>query len=117
MTTTPTIWKASSKVNASNGDARNGGIVALLDGGYLVVWTDESNGTFNPTGDAVVAQRYDALGQKVGGEVELHASSGTYDDREPAVTTLPNGNIAIALSHHPAGVGTHHVIVEIRNSS
>ena len=117
MTTTPTIWKSSTKVNASQGDARFGGLAALLDGGYVVVCTDDSNGVHNPTGDAVVAQRYDVLGQKVGGEVELHASGGTYDDREPAVTALPNGNIAIAFSHHPAGVGTHHVSVEIRNSS
>ncbi len=119
MTTTPTIWKSSTKVNTTEaGTQVHGGLAALLDGGYVVVWTDDSNGVFNPTGDAVVAQRYDVLGQKVGGEVEIHASQSqtvTYNDRDPAVTALPNGNIAIAFAHDV--IGNHHVIVEIRNSS
>ena len=65
MTTTPTIWKSSTKVNTTEaGTQVHGGLAALLDGGYVVVWTDDSNGVFNPTGDAVVAQRYERVRPK-----------------------------------------------------
>src|SRR5262245_346593 len=47
-------------------------------------------------GNAVVAQRYDSAGNQVGGELKISPfNNGTQD--APAVTTLSNGNIAVAL--------------------
>jgi Ca2+-binding RTX toxin-like protein len=103
MTTTPRLWKSQTQVNTSNepvpgsgGSARqyDGQIAPLQDGGYVVAWVDESR-THSPFGIAVVGQRYDAAGNKVGGEVKLSQfASGT--QWEPAVTVFPNGNIAVA---------------------
>jgi hypothetical protein len=45
-------------------------VVSLNDGGYVVAWTDFSR-TYNPNGTAVIGQRYDSAGNKVGGEVKL----------------------------------------------
>jgi hypothetical protein len=103
MTTTPRLWKSPTQVNTSDLPVAPGGfngqfdphIARLPDGGYLVVWVDQS-GTYNPNGDAVVGQRYDSAGNKVGGEVYISQSVSEHQF-SPAVTVLPNGNIAVAF--------------------
>jgi FG-GAP-like repeat len=103
MTTTPRLWNSLTQVNTTD-DGRTqfqGEITARQDGGYIVVWTDTSK-TFNSLGEAIVGQRYDAAGNKVGGdpahggEVNLSLFT-TGDQSDPAVTTLANGNIAVAF--------------------
>jgi hypothetical protein len=72
VTTTPRLVKSLTQVNTTDAGLSQGGgqIAPLADGGYVVVWTDFS-GTYNPEGGAIVAQRYDSLGNKVGGEVKI----------------------------------------------
>jgi hypothetical protein len=96
MTTTPRLVKSQTQVNTTDGgaDQFDGQIAALQDGGYVVVWTDTSGRYAG--GRAVVGQRYDTAGNKVGGEVLISAvGSGVGDS--PAVAVLPNGNIAVAF--------------------
>src|SRR5262245_2320424 len=90
MTTTPKSWKSQTQVNSSDAPVAPGGnafqgegqIAALHDGGYVVVWTDGSK-THNPFGtSAIVGQRYDAAGNKVGGELHL-GYSGTVGQDSP----------------------------------
>ena len=102
MTTTPHIVKPETQVNTTDrGTQFQGEIAALHDGGYVVVWTDISL-TYNSLGEAIVGQRYDAAGNKVGGdpahggEVNLSLFT-TGDQSDPAVTTLANGDIAVAF--------------------
>ena len=97
MTTTPRLWNSLTQVNTTDGDKNQfeSEITPLQDGGYVVVWTDVSH-TYNPLGEAVVGQRYDAAGNKVGGEVKLSQfTSG--DQFSPAITTLANGDVAVAF--------------------
>jgi hypothetical protein len=102
MTATPRSVKSLTQVNTTDTLAQIDGQVALLnDGGYVVVWTDSSL-TYNSSGTAIVGQRYDAFGSKVGGEVKISQfSSG--DQLSPAITALPNGNVAIAFVDTSAG--------------
>jgi FG-GAP-like repeat len=103
MTTTPRLVKSLTQVNTSDAPVAPGGfaaqfdghVAALPDGGYLVVWTDQSR-AHNPNGAAVVGQRYDAAGNKVGGEVYL-TPFASENQVSPAVAVLPNGNIAVAF--------------------
>jgi hypothetical protein len=76
-------------------------VVSLNDGGYVVAWTDFSR-TYNPNGTAVIGQRYDSAGNKVGGEVKL-SQFNTGDQFSQAVTRLDNGNIAVAFVDQLAG--------------
>jgi hypothetical protein len=104
MTTTPRLSNSWSIANTTHQPAPmsaglpsqdDGHVVSLNDGGYVVVWTDLSR-TYNPDGAAVIGQRYDSAGNKVGGEVKLSGfNSG--DQFSPAVTRLDNGNIAVAF--------------------
>src|SRR5262245_15120889 len=109
MTTTPRLWKPQTQVNTTDAAADAGGsssqldgqVTSLSNGGYVVVWTDSSH-TYNASGSAIVAQRYDAAGNKVGGnplhggEVKISPfSTGTQS--APAIATLANGNVAVAF--------------------
>ena len=103
MTTTPRPWNSLTQVNITDHDHTQfqGAITARQDGGYIVAWTDTSE-TFNSLGEAIVGQRYDAAGNKVGGdpahggEVNLSLFT-TGNQSDPAVTTLANGDIAVAF--------------------
>src|SRR5256884_26379 len=102
MPTTPRLVKSLTQVNTADAPAAPGGlavqddgqIARLADGGYVVVWADYS-GTHNPEGAAIVGQRYDPLGNKVRGEVKI-SQFNDGSQSEPAITALPNGNLAIA---------------------
>jgi hypothetical protein len=98
MVATPRQWKLLTQANTSDGGAAqfDGQVVGLVDGGYVVVWTDGSR-VFNPGGSAVVAQQYNALGEKVGGEHNVSQFVGNFDAFSPAVTQRPDGSISIAL--------------------
>ena len=98
MTTTPMLWKSLTQVNTSdNGKFQGGGqVVGLQNGGYLVVWQDESGNYNPPFGDTIVGQRYDSAGNKVGGEVQLSQLPPLGLQLSPAVAVLSNGNIAVA---------------------
>ena len=122
MTTTPRLSSPWSTANTAHQPAPmsaglpsqdDGQVVALNDGGYVVVWTDFSR-TYNPAGAAVIGQRYDSSGNKVGGEVKLSGfNSG--DQFSPAVTRLDNGNIAVAFVDQ--FTGDQDIYVHIFNSS
>jgi hypothetical protein len=97
MTTTPRLWNSLTQVNTTDGGKNQfeSEITPLQDGGYIVVWTDLSH-AYNPLGEAIVGQRYNAAGNKVGGEVKLSQfSSG--DQLSPAITTLANGDVAVTF--------------------
>jgi hypothetical protein len=104
MTTTPHLVKPGTQANTTDGSTAQfeGEITPLQDGGYVVVWTDLSL-TYDPQGGAIVGQRYDSAGNKIGGdpahggEVDLSLFPIGYKS-SPAVTTLANGDIAVAYA-------------------
>jgi hypothetical protein len=88
MTTTPRLTKSLTQVNTTDAAAQEEcQIVSVNDGGYVVVWTDDSL-TYNPDGSAIVGQRYDSLGNKVGGEVKISQFNSGHQS-SPAITALP----------------------------
>jgi hypothetical protein len=109
MTTTPHLLKPETQVNTTDGgrEQSDGQIAPLQDGGYAVVWRDDSH-TYNTAGAAIVGQRYDSAGNKVGGDPahggEVDLSLFTNGSQfSPAVTTLANGDIAVAFEDLFAG--------------
>jgi FG-GAP-like repeat/FG-GAP repeat len=125
MTTTPRLWKSQTQVNTTDAAVAPGGfngqfdpqIAPLQNGGYVVVWVDQS-GTYNANGSAVVGQRYDSAGNKVGGEVEL-GNSSSENQFSPAVTVLSDGNIAVAFVDRFDGLPTAdpNIVVRIFDST
>ena len=62
-------------------------VTALADGGHLVVWSTLDLDPESPS-MAVFAQRYDASGQKVGGEFQVNTTTGSGNNLRPSVAGL-----------------------------
>jgi len=106
MTTTPRLVKPFTQVNTTdNGLQFSGQIVGLnsSDDGYVIIWTDASH-TFS-SGDAVIGQRFDGAGNKVGGEVKISQFVDGFDSNSDgsSITILPNGNIAVTYTDSISG--------------
>lgn len=75
-------------------------IAVLADGGFVVTWTSQV-----PRGDgnydiSVQAQRFDASGTRIGGEIAVQsgATSSVYWDYSPTVVAQPDGGFTITMS-------------------
>jgi hypothetical protein len=95
--TTPVISTPQSQVNTTDGNQNQfrGRVVGLQDGGYVVVWEDQSH-VYNPAGDAIIGQRYNAAGAKVGGEFNISQFTVGFQ-ADPALTVLNDGSLAVAF--------------------
>jgi Ca2+-binding RTX toxin-like protein len=85
------------------GGERFGVVVPLLDGGFLVTWNEFPSTGDNYFGGITRAQRFNASGEKVGGEFALDEgfSSGQF---YTAAAALPWGGVVIA--HAKSGATT-----------
>jgi Ca2+-binding RTX toxin-like protein len=102
MATTPTLSLGPSQVNSRDGGfvQTNSDIVALPDGGYLIVWEDR---TF-PGDIDMWGQRYDAAGAKVGDQFSVE----TVRDSQmvPALAVHPDGSVLVAFADDFADIDT-----------
>src|SRR5204863_7353788 len=69
------------------GDQTSRAVAALASGGYVVVWNGAS-------GQGLCAQRYDASGNKVGGEIVVNATANLYIPG--TIVALTSGGFAVA---------------------
>ncbi len=84
MPTTPTLWKGEQQASTvGTVNNRKSHIAELPDGGYFQVWGRDGTG--------VVGQRYDFLGNPVGGPTTIVPGG-----KAPSIATLTDGSIAIA---------------------
>jgi methionine-rich copper-binding protein CopC len=82
---TTTTWVGSGDVRVTGqGPQTAPGVAALAGGGYVIAWLDDSTGT-----SQLHAQRFDAGGNKVGGETLLSAGPA-YGD--PSLVALADGS-------------------------
>src|SRR5918994_3499475 len=113
MGTTPVLVKGLTQVNTTDAAVSDAGtafqldgqLVGLADGGYMVVWTDQSDAYY-----AVVGQRFDRLGNRVGGEINFDNLTGTGIYRySPAIAAFEDGNFVVAQTHD---TGNREIAVE-----
>ena len=83
-------FEVSSRSNADQNDPQ---IAALGDGGFIVTWWSQDNGSAD--GGDVFARRYDASGISVGGEFQVNAPQAD-EQREATVAALADGGFVIA---------------------
>jgi Ca2+-binding RTX toxin-like protein len=85
-------------------------IAGLSDGGFVVVWADNSATGGDTSGIAVRMQRYDAYGNKVAAETIVNTTTlGSQTD--PAVTALEGGGFVVTWTDASGANGTN---VDIR---
>jgi Ca2+-binding RTX toxin-like protein len=68
---------------------------SLPGGGFVVTWTDSSLQGGDSAGLSVKAQRFDDLGNKVGGEILVNTTTAL-DQSDAAVAALPGGGFVVA---------------------
>ncbi len=126
MATTPILVRPLIQVNTANGggtDQKDGQIVGLDDGGYVIVYNDQSH--IFSTGEDVLGQRFDAAGNKIGSERQIitagSANRDYFVDNGAAITNLHNGNIAVAYTEAKTNITLnitlHFIDVRILNSA
>ncbi|WP_374246395.1 hypothetical protein, partial [Zoogloea sp.] len=83
------------RVNAVTAGGQDRPDVAYLEGGgFVVVWQDASNR--DSSGYATFAQRFDASGMALGGEIQVNQN--TYGSQyQPKVSALAGGGFAVAF--------------------
>lgn len=75
----------------TSGNQGDASIAAFPGGGYVITWTDRSISPWRAKG-----QLFDASHNKVGSEFQIDINSTTTGSVESSVTTLANGNFAVA---------------------
>ncbi len=103
MTTTPTSWLTAQTVNGtdsgpSGNDQYEPRIVALTNGNFVVLWTDNSDaGAGFPTGTDIIGQLFDPLGVKLGSEMLINSGRSTHDEGEFDAAALSTGGFVVAF--------------------
>jgi Ca2+-binding RTX toxin-like protein len=89
------------RVNTYEEDWQDEPVVTKLnDGGFVIAWRSYY---FESSTYYVAAQRYDANGLPVGGELILDGVAGSASEIK-GITTLKDGGIAISFSYSPGGL-------------
>ena len=113
MTTTPTLWLNGHTVNTadsgpSGDDQYAPRIVALTNGNFVVLWTDNSDaGAGFPAGTDIIGQLYDPLGVKIGGEILANGGWNAHDEGAFDAAALPDGGFVIAFEQTNPSTGTN----------
>jgi hypothetical protein len=106
LSNTGTTVASNILVNTNTTAAQNeASVVALADGGFVVTWENDLT-------NLVRAQRFDAVGSKIGAEFTLKngVSDGFFGD-SPEAALLSDGRIAFALGN--VVVADHDVMTSI----
>lgn len=86
-------------------DQYRGSIAARSDGGFIVTWISDGQ---DGSGEAIMGQRFDALGTKVGSEIYINTFQ-TGDQSFPDVTTLSGGGFVVVW-HSEGQDGSGHSV-------
>lgn len=76
----------------TSGDQWQPAVASFDSGGFVVTWTSEDQ---DGSEGGIYSQRFDASGEKVGGETRV-SSATVLDQSAPDVVTLPDGSYMIA---------------------
>jgi len=79
-------------------------VAALADGGYVVVWTSNDQDARGDNRDGVFAQRYDAAGAGVGGEIQVNTNAA-FDQDNAQVVGLASGGFVVAWQDRSGRIG------------
>ena len=80
-------------VTGNSGGQYDPAITSLVDGGFVIAWSDDSG--HDGQGVGVIGQRFDQEGNKVGSEFQANTVYASAQN-EPSVGSLSNGGFVIA---------------------
>jgi Ca2+-binding RTX toxin-like protein len=105
-------WGPERLVNTGPaGSQMNSAVAGLTGGGHVVVWEDQS-----AADTAIRGQRYDALGNRLGGEF-LIATNVNSDQLLPSVTGLADGGFYVTWTFDFDSTGNNDIFGAIYNAN
>ncbi|MFN0191237.1 MAG: calcium-binding protein [Aestuariivirga sp.] len=107
---TTRIWGTEQIVNSGRPGAQlNSNTAALADGGFVVVWQDDTTAD-----SAIRAQRFSAAGVKTGAEIAIATPTGS-DATFASVTGLANGGFLVSWTE--AGTTENSILGAVYNAN
>ena len=112
----PVAAGGETQVNTTlGGNQTEANIAMASNGNFVAVWT--ADGNLDGNGKGIFAQRFDAGGNKLGGEVLVNTTTAN-DQTQASVAMDPNGNyVAVWTSAKQDPDGTDGVYGQLYNSS
>ncbi len=105
MSTTPVGWRSEFIVNTTTaGNQAEPSVTALANGGFVVVWQDNSHAGDDTTGSSVRARFLDANGNPLGADFVVNTTTVS-DQFSPVAVQLANGNVAVVWTDASATGG------------
>jgi Ca2+-binding RTX toxin-like protein len=113
-TTTPTVYELQFRANATEAGVQSDpAIIDIGMGRYLVVW-DETNGPIGTSpGADIVGQVYDALGNRVGPEIQLNSTWTDDDEFNAALASRPGGGAIMVYQDRDNATGNSPIRAEV----
>jgi hypothetical protein len=105
MPNIPETWRAEQTVNATTASTQFlPTVIQLTNGNIVVAWaSNATTGAASPAGTDIIAQIFNPLGEKVGGEFRLNNASTLDDETTPQLAALPGGGFVVV--YHDVDIG------------
>lgn len=105
MPNIPVTWRAEQTVNATTASGQfSPTVIQLANGNIVIAWASAATtGPASPAGTDIIAQIYNPLGDKIGGEFRLNDASTADDETNPQLAALPGGGFVVV--YHDIDIG------------
>lgn len=118
MTITPTTWLDSFQVNTSStGFQGQQDIVALSNGNFLVVFTDDSGAVGTGAGRDIVGVIYDAEGTIVTTAFQVNTFGNADSEEVPAIAATNDGGFVMVYEDRDGGTPSQQLLMQRYDAS
>jgi hypothetical protein len=98
-------WRLENTVNTATTGAQSAPTVTTLsNGGYIIVWTDQSGQGGDADSSSIKAQIFDANSNRVGTEFLVNTTTASFQ-QNAKIVQLANGNVVVAWEDFSATGG------------
>jgi hypothetical protein len=107
MPTTPAVWKDLGKINTTDvgpkgDDQQTSTVIGLANGGFTVVWDDDTDSYSGLGASDILGQSYGALGANTGKEFLASVIYEDLSQTHAAITTTAGGGYLVAYQTEDA---------------
>ncbi|HRX35209.1 MAG TPA: calcium-binding protein [Aestuariivirga sp.] len=112
------LWSSQFTVNAGNtaGTQQLAVPLGLSDGTFIIAWVDDTNNVDNQPGTDIIGQHYDALGNPLGGPVQLNHFGMLAQETDPYLAALSDGRFVMAYEQN-TNLGDTDILYEVFDSN
>src|SRR5688572_25229822 len=108
------LWSSPFTVNTGNtaGAQLLSAPLGLADGSFLIAWVDDTDNVDSNAGTDIIAQRFDTLGNPMGGAFQLNDFSMGGQETDPSLAALDSGGFVLAYERN-SNLGGTDIVYEV----